>query len=66
MPPWVRWMSVSTWAASVGQSLWASWAIGISAGSLPCTRIQPQLRDDCSPATRPFSTTKALSPIRLR
>ena len=41
-------------------------AIGISRGSRPCTRTQPQLRLDCSPATRPFSHTTTLTPCFVR
>ncbi len=40
--------------------------IGSSAQSRPCWRIQPQLRLDCSPATRPFSTSTTLTPASAR
>ena len=35
---------------------------GNSRGSRPCFRIQPQLRDDCSPAIRPFSHSTTGTP----
>ena len=41
-------------------------AIGTSAASRPCWRIQPQLRLDCSPATRPLSQTSTDEPAWRR
>ena len=39
---------------------------GSSRGSRPCLRIQPQLRDDCSPAIRPFSHSTTGTPALAR
>ncbi len=40
--------------------------IGSSAKSRPCWRTQPQLRLDCSPATRPLSQSSTLTPRSAR
>ena len=53
-------------AASPLQMRFDSIMIGNSLGSRPCWRIHPQLRLDCSPATRPFSQSRTLEPPRAR
>lgn len=65
-PPCTRPISSLVWRASACQCRFASTMIGSSCGSRPCWRIQPQLRLDCSPAMRPFSTSTARSPLRAR
>ena len=41
-------------------------ASGTSARSRPMVRHQPQLRLDCSAATRPFSTTVTATPFSAK
>ena len=52
--------------ASVCQMRFDSIMMGSSAGSRPCWRIQPQLRLDCSPPTRPFSHSVTCTPALAR
>ena len=47
-------------------SLSARMIAGSSRGSRPCFLIQPQLREDCSPAITPFSHSTTGVPAMAR
>jgi hypothetical protein len=52
--------------AMFSHSLSARMIAGSSRGSRPCFLIQPQLRDDCSPAITPFSHRTTGTPAMAR
>src|SRR5215471_4180792 len=66
MPHWRKPVSASAIAFISGHSRNASIASGISRGSRPILRHQPQLRLDCSPAMWPFSHSTTGMPLRAR
>src|SRR5690242_15984738 len=66
MPQGRKPVSASVIAFISGHSRRASMASGISRGSRPILRHQPQLRLDCSPAMWPFSHNTTGTPLRAR
>ncbi len=66
MPQRRKPVSASVRAFISGHSRNASIASGISRGSRPILRHQPQLRLDCSPAMWPFSHSTTGTPLRAR
>src|SRR5690349_6203990 len=66
MPQGRKPVSASVSVFNSGHSRRASIASGISRGSRPILRHQPQLRLDCSPAMWPFSHNTTGTPFRAK